>query len=147
MKTRLRDLACWVLLTADLNSRNLFSWKLHCTFYHHFQNSNCQECPVCKARTSNLEDTCTNMATLNGDRWEVRNLLDGWVGSQHECVDYFQSLPHGGGTQELQQCTTQNPRLQPQGCQRDLTTYVWNKNGLLANKPDSSHIRIDRFEM
>ena len=34
----------------------------------HFQNSNCSECPLCKARTSNLEDTCNNIATSNGDR-------------------------------------------------------------------------------
>ncbi len=31
------------------------------------ENSNCDDCPLCKSRSSNLEDSCSGMTTVRGD--------------------------------------------------------------------------------
>ena len=31
------------------------------------ENSNCNDCPMCKSRSSNLEDACSGLATMEGD--------------------------------------------------------------------------------
>ena len=31
------------------------------------QNSDCDDCPLCRSRSSNLKDSCSNINTLHGD--------------------------------------------------------------------------------
>jgi hypothetical protein len=65
----------WHLVTLFFNPpvwcHLLFQWPLIISYREEYppkiQNSDCDDCPLCRSRSSNLKDSCSNINTLHGD--------------------------------------------------------------------------------